>query len=63
MTRAEAVGSFALAQVFSRGQEKTAQHIAPASDFDRHLVKPVGLQELQPLLAGMKPAEGGDEGH
>jgi PAS domain S-box-containing protein len=36
---------------------------AKEAGFDHHLVKPVGLQELQPLLAGLKPAEGGDEGH
>ena len=56
------LGDAVLVALTGWGQEGDRRK-AEEAGFDHHLVKPVGLQELQPLLAGLKPAEGGDEGH
>jgi CheY-like chemotaxis protein len=55
-------GDTVLVALTGWGQEEDRLKTKEAG-FDHHLVKPVGLKELQSLLAGLKHAEGGDEGH
>ena len=55
-------GDAVLVALTGWGQEEDRRKTTEAG-FDHHLVKPVGLKELQSLLAGWKEAEGGDEGH
>jgi CheY-like chemotaxis protein len=56
------LGNVVLVALTGWGQEEDRRK-AEEAGFNHHLVKPAGLQELQPLLAGLKPAEVGDEGH
>jgi PAS domain S-box-containing protein len=56
------MGNAVLVALTGWGQEEDRRKSKEAG-FDHHLVKPMGLKELQSLLAGLKQAKGGDEGH
>jgi PAS domain S-box-containing protein len=56
------MGHAVLVALTGWGQEEDRRKSKEAG-FDHHVVKPMGLKQLQSLLAGLKQAEGGDEGH